>query len=439
MIRTQAFPCHLLRTEADALNRESGRVYTETLVWHYRVYRRTDHWLSQGAAEKFGDYLSATPLHAHSRDAAQQAFYKACKTARANRGNGAHYPHRLKRYRTTIWKNTGIRLRDGKLLLARARGLEPIVVLLPANLLALPAVAFLEMRLVYDRAARRYQWHAVIEDGALPAEPPGTGVAGVDLGEIHPAAATDGVEAVVFSARALRSARQYTNKRLAELSSKQARLTKGSRRWKKLQRRKNRFLAQQKRRTRDIEHKVSRAVVDWAVERQVGILAVGDVRDVADGKRLNRKSQQKISNWSHGKLRSYIEYKAQAAGIAVELINEAYTSQTCPQCGHRHKPTGRTYRCAACGFCGHRDCVGAANISLATRPAKWVRCCRQRSRSIVTRSMQRASVVAWTRRKWLGRKSKKPLGFSHAECHTVKRIAPRARWNVLEELGSRLC
>ena len=31
-------------------------------------------------------------------------------------------------------------------------------------------------------------------------------MAGVDLGEIHPAAATDGVEAVVFHATALRSA-----------------------------------------------------------------------------------------------------------------------------------------------------------------------------------------------------------------------------------------
>ena len=362
MLRTQIFPCRLPQAEADALNRESGRVYTETVVWHYRVYRHTGHWLSQGAAEKLGDYFSGTTLHAHSRDAAQQAFYKACETARANRSAGAHYPHHLRRYRTTVWKNTGIRLREGRLRLARARGLEPVIVVLPANLAQLPAAAFLEVRLVYDRAGRRYQWHAVVEDGVLPAEAPGMGVAGIDLGELHPAAATDGREAVVFSARQLRSARQYTNKRMAELRSKQERLAKGSRRWRKLQRRKSRFLAQQKRRTRDIEHKVARAVVDWAVGRQVGTLAIGDVRDVADGKRLNRQSQQKIGNWSHGKLRSYIEYKAQAAGIATEIVGEQYTSQTCPQCGQRHKPQGRVYRCPSCGFVGHRDCVGAANI-----------------------------------------------------------------------------
>ncbi len=72
MIRTHTLACHLPRSEADALNRESGRVYTDVLVWHYRIYRRTGHWLSQSAAEKLNDSLMPTTLHAHSRDAAQR-------------------------------------------------------------------------------------------------------------------------------------------------------------------------------------------------------------------------------------------------------------------------------------------------------------------------------------------------------------------------------
>jgi putative transposase len=125
MIRTHAFPCTLPRAEADALNRESGRVYSETLIWQYRIYRRKGIWLSPGASERLGDLLSSTTLHAHSRDAAQQAFHKACKTAKANRALGGKYPHKRKWYRTTVWKNSGIRVRDGRLLLARARGLAP--------------------------------------------------------------------------------------------------------------------------------------------------------------------------------------------------------------------------------------------------------------------------------------------------------------------------
>ncbi len=109
---------------------------------------------------------------------------------------------------------------------------------------------------------------------------------------------------------------------------------------------------------------ISRAVVSLAVRQGVKVIALGDVRNIGDGKRLNAKSQQKISQWSHGRIRSYITYKAARYGIAVVLVNEAYTSQTCPKCGHKHKPKGRVYRCTneACGFVGHRDVVGASNI-----------------------------------------------------------------------------
>jgi putative transposase len=365
LIRTATFACSLPKAEADALNLESGAVYSRVLVEHYRVYRHTGHWLSVSAACRIEDRLGGpTILHAHSRDAAQQAFYKAVKTARTNRrdGLGGKYPHKRKRFRTTIWKNTGIRVRDGVLLLARARGLEPVRVSLPPHLADLPEDAFREARLVWEKATRRYEWHMVVEDGQAPKDSPGDNVIAVDLGEIHPAAATDGEEGVIISCRALRSLNQYTNKRLAELSHKQVAKVKGSRGWRRLQRRKNRFLAQRRRRKRDMEHKISREVVDWAVERKAGTIVIGDVRDVADGKRLNRKSQQKVGNWSHGKQRQYITYKAAAEGIEVELQDEAYTSQTCPQCGHRYKPTGREYSCRRCGFLGHRDIVGASNI-----------------------------------------------------------------------------
>jgi putative transposase len=294
MIRTYTLECSLPNAEADALNQESGRLYTLTLLWHYRVYRRTGRWLSPSQAQKLGDFLGGpTTLHAHSRDAAQQAFYRACQIAKACKARGLphHYPRHRKRFRTTIWKNTGIRVRAGRLLLSRARGLSPVCVPLPAPLLFLPPSAFLEARLVWDRASRRYNWHLVVEEGATPAPPPGTRVAAVDLGEIHPAALTDGEAAVVVTARALRSTKQYTAKRLSQIQARASRQKPGSRRARRLKRRKARFLAQQKRRVRDIEHKVSRAVVSWAEAHGVGRLAIGDVRDIAHGKRLKAKEQ----------------------------------------------------------------------------------------------------------------------------------------------------
>jgi putative transposase len=363
MIRTHSIPCALPKAEADALNRESGRVYTETLVWHWRVKNRKDIWLRPGAAEKLGDYFSDTTLHAHSRDAAQQGFYKACKTAKACKdiGMGTRYPWRRKFYRTTIWKSTGIRVREGVVLLARARGLEPISFAWSGT------ETLLEVRLVYDLKQRRYFWHLVLEDGQEPVRAASDRTAAIDLGEIHPVAITDGEEACVLSCRELRSIAQQTNKELAALQQKTSRCKRGSRRSRRLSRAKRKLLARQKRRRRDLEHKISRATIEWCQEKNIGMLAIGDVRDVADKtkekKRLARPERQKIANWSHGTIRRYLGYKAQAAGISVhDRVPEYHTSQTCLACGHRHKPRGRVFQCPVCGFVFPRDGVGCANL-----------------------------------------------------------------------------
>jgi len=362
VIRTHIVPCQLPHVEADALNRESGRVYSQTLIWQYRIYRRQGIWLSPGASERLGDALSATMLHAHSRDAAQQAFHTACKTAKANRYAGAKYPHKRKYYRSTIWKNTGIRVRAGRLLLARAKGLAPIPVAMPPKLASLRAQAFVEARLVYDRVARRYTWHLVIDDRVAPADAPGDTTLAADLGEIHPAAVANEQGAVViFTARELRALNQYRHKKLASLQQAQARCKKRSRRWKRLQRRKVYLLARNNRQRRDIEHKITRAITNHAKAEQARRLIVGDVRDIGDGKRLAAKSQQKVSGWSHGRQIAFLTYKLAAEGIALERQSEAYSSKTCCGCGAINKPTGRNYHCSRCGFIGHRDANGAVN------------------------------------------------------------------------------
>src|SRR5262249_30125478 len=117
MMRVQIFPCSLAKAEADTLHRESGRVYTNVLVGHYRICRRKGHWLSAHAARRPEDCLGApTILHAHSRGAAQEGFYGACKVAKRQRQVGV-----------------GMRLRAGAMWLSRSHRLEPIRVALPAH------------------------------------------------------------------------------------------------------------------------------------------------------------------------------------------------------------------------------------------------------------------------------------------------------------------
>ncbi len=370
MLRVHYFRANIAHILADDLNHESGQVYTDALVRHWRIYRRKGHWLSRKAASKLQDAELGAPrlLHSHSFDAAREGFYAACKVARESRKRGldTRYPYRRKRFRPTVWKRSAIRRKGDVLLLSLAwRNLNgPIRVRLPSHLRGLPLEALREVKLVYNRSGH-YEWHIAVKDGKQPeAEPPGDGVAAIDPGEIHPLVLTDGEETLVITARELRAIKHRRNKRLAEIQRKQAAKVKGSRAWRRLQQAKNRLLARTRRQMRDIEHKVSRAGAEWVRERGVQRVAYGDVRGVADGKRLHRVSQQKISQWAHGRLRTYFTYKVAAYGVEVVLQNEAYTSRTCPnpECSHEHKPRGRSFVCPACGLRAHRDAVGAANI-----------------------------------------------------------------------------
>ena len=76
---------------------------------------------------------------------------------------------------------------------------------------------------------------------------------------------------------------------------------------------------------------------------------------------------------SHYQLTEFIVYKAARAGIRIEAANPAHTSQDYPACSARNKADDRTYVCYNCGWIGHRDKVGAINISQrASLPDKLV-------------------------------------------------------------------
>jgi putative transposase len=219
-----------------------------------------------------------------------------------------------------------------------------------------------EARLVYNRKTSRYEWHFVTDDGLEPImRTEGASVA-VDMGEIHPAVITDGNTALVISARELRSTGQGLAKAISILDERKSTMKKGSTRYKRMSKAKAKARRVANARQRDILHKVSRAVVDYAVEANAKEIIIGDVRDIADGTNIGKHSNQKISLWPHGKLRGYIAYKALMLGMETLLEDEHYTTQTCPNCGSRKKPSGRIYSCGQCGFVGHRDVVGASNI-----------------------------------------------------------------------------
>lgn len=182
-----------------------------------------------------------------------------------------------------------------------------------------------------------------------------TKIMGVDLGIKIPAVCCTEDNEVKFSVngRMNKYIRRYHNSRRKELgkAKKLSALKKSKdkeQRWMK-----------------DQDHKISREIVDFAVNHNIGIIRLEKLANIRKQTRKSRKNNHSLSNWSFYRLASFIEYKANLVGIKVEYVNPAYTSQRCPNCGYQHHAKDRKYYCSDCGYIGHRDIVGAKNIICA--------------------------------------------------------------------------
>jgi putative transposase len=166
-------------------------------------------------------------------------------------------------------------------------------------------------------------------------------------------AATDGQRALLISGREAKAIMQCRNKNLAAISKKQAHKREGSRRWKRLQRRRAKTRAKDRRRMNDLVHKATRQVA----EAFPGATCyVGEPFNEA-AQKMDGVWAQQVSQAANAKIIQQLDYKT-AGAIQVD---EGYTSQTCPSCGHRQR-CKRLYRCQRCGIVAPRDVVGATNI-----------------------------------------------------------------------------
>jgi putative transposase len=77
----------------------------------------------------------------------------------------------------------------------------------------------------------------------------------------------------------------------------------------------------------DKNHKISREIVDYCVQNDIGHLIVGQNKGWKNGINLGTKTNQKFVELPHAKLIQKIEYKAKLVGIQVSLTEESYTSK----------------------------------------------------------------------------------------------------------------
>lgn len=189
-------------------------------------------------------------------------------------------------------------------------------------------------------------------------------VAAIDFGEIHSITSIDSNgNGIIITGRKIRSIKRLQNKEQAKLRSKRSKLTKGSRQYKKYSRAIYKLKIKTDRQILDCVHKISKLYLDYCVENNISKVYYGDLDSCTRGHHgeISAHTNQKLRDWCYGLLTLQLENKLSRYGIELVKVSEAFSSQTCPHCGERHKPSGRNYICK-CGYEQHRDLVGAMNI-----------------------------------------------------------------------------
>lgn len=339
-----------------ATRQEAARLWSDLVERHHRIRRLNWRWPTKGRWQEWGKRKYPN-LHSQSVQQIIGEFCEAVNSTRQLRKGGhaeSRYPWHKSKYRDVVYTNQGATVREGKIRLPNG----------DAGILHIPLPFALSGRLMEARLMMgSLLLVCEVPDEARPQQT----VIGVDLGVNTLIAATDGETAVLVSGREAKATVQWRNKQLAEIQAVQSSKIKGSKRWKRLQRRKAKMLTKSKRRIRDITHKATRKVADAFPN---AACHVGKPFNDA-AQKMGRRQAQQVSSACNRKIIEQLDYKTCGA---IEQ-NEAFSSQTCPVCGERNK-CQRVYKCRKCGYTAPRDVVGSANILCIGQRGAMVPGCR---------------------------------------------------------------
>ena len=82
-------------------------------------------------------------------------------------------------------------------------------------------------------------------------------------------------------------------------------------------------------------------------------------------RKIRSKTVRQMLSLSHYAFKEKLKYKAECLGCRVDIVNESFTTKTCPDCGTLKNMGGlKIYQCKECGFELDRDYNGARNIFL---------------------------------------------------------------------------
>jgi len=119
----------------------------------------------------------------------------------------------------------------------------------------------------------------------------------------------------------------------------------------------------ERRRVKHINHETSKAIVAEALSCGAAKIVMEDLRHIRRRIQAGKRMKARLHRWAFRQLQTFIEYKAKAAGITVEYVNPAYTSQTCSCCGAFGRRVKHRFVCDKCGLRAHADCNASRNLA----------------------------------------------------------------------------
>lgn len=156
--------------------------------------------------------------------------------------------------------------------------------------------------------------------------------------------------------------KEITHKRNKYAKLRQELQLKGTKsakkRLKAINRRENRWMT-------DVNHRLSKALVDYYSENTVFVLE--GLENINWQRSFgSTKNNKKHTEWAFYQLEEFLTYKAILSDSVVVKVNAQYTSQRCPKCGSIDKENRNhklsEYHCQTCKYRSNDDRVGAMNI-----------------------------------------------------------------------------
>ena len=114
-----------------------------------------------------------------------------------------------------------------------------------------------------------------------------------------------------------------------------------------------------------MNHCISKALTRNHPEGTLFVLE--DLRGIRSATEKVRVKDRYVSvSWSYYDLEQKLVYKALRNHQLAEKVDPAYTSQTCPVCGHTEKGNRNKrehlFCCQSCGYRSNDDRIGAMNL-----------------------------------------------------------------------------